>query len=876
MAAQVPLAEQNVFPEQGPLPQANAADFGGQIGQATEGLGQNISQTGDIEFQRVMKWQNLKNEATAQDLDVQFQGDLGKLETGYYALKGKAAADAYPKFQSDIAALRQQYLGTANGVNPMVANMLGGSVNGSVGRSLRYGGQYAGQQTKSWMIESASSRNEMLINQGARNYADNDYQKQVSDALDAGAKNYAELNGLSEDGEKIYRAKLEQALQQNRTVNAKAFIQSHSIGDQAAALLGVQPGTSTEVGGANYHRFVLATEFGTGQNDPNNPEHQGPVQASQAWWDRFGAGGDRNNVQDSLKALDNETAYNLPRMEAALGRKPTDGELYLAHQQNLPEALALIQHPNDPAVNVLTPYYKDPRDAEAAVAGNVHDKSIDPTKITAGQFASLYNAGEASGSITPANGTGVDKQLSAAVAVLSDEDKQTMTKQVLDNWRIQSNAAYEDQQHQQAAAAKAEKQQYDDITNQAKSMISANWADPTKPPLDIGKFAQTPWAQEHPDAVTDLLKYRNSLTKPDGDPGASARNASSLFGKMFPSDGSPGLTQRDIDNALVSQDPSQHINISEHDWLTKQLEDAKDPTSKRLNGQANDVFKVVERQIDPSITGSMGDQTHSPFSGTRMLQYKQAVQDKIAAFKTAGKDPAVLFDPTPGNKDYVGSAGFIAPYTRSLQDLMTEEATGQEAQPVAAATQPGVVPAPDVTQPVVSVPPDLPAGTTYAGKLKDGRDAFRTPDGTLQAARAAPAQGIEEMQGKLHLDPAVAPRVPEGAPRPFGMGEYIENPDGSTSNEITVTVENPKLNGGKPTILPSLWLSNGKAVKVNEDQAAEYALKSGLKFPSFATEAEAEKFAVDREAKWQTINPKNASQVAALWDQGPAPVPTGQ
>src|SRR5262249_39139725 len=148
--------------------------------------------------------------------------------------------------------------------------------------------------------------------------------------------------------------------------------------------------------------------------------------------------------------------------------------------------------------------------------------------------------------------------------------------------------------------AKIDKAQYDNNVNTVTAAIAANWADPTKnPPVDVAKISQLPWFQAHPDAVTKILDYQRALQRPDGEPGVSARNTSALYGKLFPSDGSPALNQNDVDAAFVSQDPAVHINREDHDWLTKQIADSKDPDAKRINGLANDVYKVVERQIDP-------------------------------------------------------------------------------------------------------------------------------------------------------------------------------------------------------------------------------------------------------------------------------------
>lgn len=748
MAAQVPTTEQTVFPEQGPLPQAGGAAFGAQVGAATEGLGQEISQTGDIEFKHVMQWQGLKNEATAQDMDVQFQGDLGNLEDKFYQLKGKAQADAYPQFQSDLTALRQKYLGAAP--NPMVNNMLGQSVAYSVARSLRSAGVTAGEATRNWMIDSANSRVESLKYNSAKRFSDQGYADETNAAIDAGAKNLGEMQGWSPEHTALYAEIQKDDLAKQRQANAQAFLKGQPVADVVRSLAGGDTGPQGKVGGQDYRSKVVAVEFGSGQNDPNNP-HQGPVQADDDWWKRFGRGGDRNNMNDALAALDLETSVNEPQLKEKLDRNVTDADLYLAHQQGLAGAVALLTHPNAPASQSVP---------VANIQANLPAGTGDANTITGGEFASIWGRHFAgAGGIMANNPAGQNSQIDAAVATLSPEQRQGMTKDMLTAWRVQSDAAYTDQQHQQAALQKAQKLQLDTADAKIQQLMMTHDRDPSQQGVDMLKVAQSPLYADQPDRVKSLIAFQKALDKPDGEAGASARNTSQMFGKLFPSDGTPPLSQKDLDAAFVSQDPDQHINKSDYDWLTSQVAEAKDPTSKRLNGQANDVFKVVERQIDPSFSGSSGESTHSPFSGTRMLQYKQAVAERIAAFKAAGKDPAVLFDPSPGNKDYVGSPGFTAPYTRSMTDLMQEEMTGQEAAPVAPAAAPaggeGIVPAANAAD----VIREITSTTKSYGTMEDLQAAINRHELSLADAQK---YALDHKLARAAKPPAPEPQVPIG------------------------------------------------------------------------------------------------------------------
>lgn len=59
--------------------------------------------------------------------------------------------------------------------------------------------------------------------------------------------------------------------------------------------------------------------------------------------------------------------------------------------------------------------------------------------------------------------------------------------------------------------------------------------------------------------------------------------------------------------------------------------------------------------------------------------------------------------------------------------------------------------------------------------------------------------------------------------------EIFQNPDGTVSTELSITVTDERLNEGKPTNIPSLW--NG--VELSEDESILMALKSGKKYESF-------------------------------------------
>lgn len=120
------------------------------------------------------------------------------------------------------------------------------------------------------------------------------------------------------------------------------------------------------------------------------------------------------------------------------------------------------------------------------------------------------------------------------------------------------------------------------------------------------------------------------------------------------------------------------------------------------------------------------------------------------------------------------------------------------------------------------------------------------------------------LSGQLHTNPQGG--LLSGAnPRPFAPGEYMTNPNGSWSSEMTYTLQDPILNGGLPTNVPGLWLKDGKPYHATEDEAARFAAQSGLQWPTYQRLPEADAASAEREKNWQSISPQNSGSVRPLY-----------
>ena len=136
---------------------------------------------------------------------------------------------------------------------------------------------------------------------------------------------------------------------------------------------------------------------------------------------------------------------------------------------------------------------------------------------------------------------------------------------------------------------------------------------------------------------------------------------------------------------------------------------------------------------------------------------------------------------------------------------------------------------------VVESAPDYPGKQSYVDSLRKEMSLYGVTPIPVDKDKPAPASDKKSAEGKLEKSGDASAKTHDGYPA-------RKNADGSYSTELSITVTNPKLNGGKPTNIPSLW----KGKEVDEDTAVENALASGKKYDSFSTIPEAVNAAKER------------------------------
>lgn len=137
-----------------------------------------------------------------------------------------------------------------------------------------------------------------------------------------------------------------------------------------------------------------------------NPESsaRGHFQFMPGTWAQYGAGGDRMNANDSAAAAARLTQANARVLRNALGREPTWGELYLAHQQGAGGASALLTNPGMRAADLVG------ADAVRLNGGTLNMSAGDFAGLWVRKFGGGAGLGSAPGVMTAPVNPGVVQQ----------------------------------------------------------------------------------------------------------------------------------------------------------------------------------------------------------------------------------------------------------------------------------------------------------------------------------------------------------------------------------------------------------------------------------------------------------------------------------
>jgi uncharacterized protein (TIGR02594 family) len=153
---------------QGLTTQANADDFGGQIGRGLEGLASGLGDLGDA----VARVQELDNVNAAKEADNNYSAWARNAmygDGGFMTLEGKAAVDARTKFDQDAAQKRIEFGENLNaGASQHYMDASQSRLNSLLGDSI----QHAATQRKAWFNDTSNARMDTFASDALASYKD--------------------------------------------------------------------------------------------------------------------------------------------------------------------------------------------------------------------------------------------------------------------------------------------------------------------------------------------------------------------------------------------------------------------------------------------------------------------------------------------------------------------------------------------------------------------------------------------------------------------------------------------------------------------------------------------------------------------------------
>ncbi len=386
---------------------ATPASFGGLIAKGLNEAGQGAVKAGQF-FGQVAAdngtndFQDYSNKLLYGDPSKTITGPDGKptQDLGYLGLKGRAALDARPAVE---AQLDEKLNDIRSGLQTPEQQLQFDNYSKRYrARASEQIGSHADTQANTWYGAVNKSASDLALTHIAQN-ADNPTElaagiadlrsARVKDAQLAGGGPelvQAAIDGANRDGLKVQLetisvhdpARAAAILEKNKAIAgtdyealAKQFkaASDHQTGTATAdqiyknsprpdgnhpyadPSLPIYAQTAQAIPGGMSQQGLARTVQIESAGVPNagaNSSHKGLGQFSDATWAQYGEGSQLDPKQ-SIVATQKYAAANAPILTNALGRVPTDAELYLAHQQGAGGASLLLQNPNERAGDLV-------------------------------------------------------------------------------------------------------------------------------------------------------------------------------------------------------------------------------------------------------------------------------------------------------------------------------------------------------------------------------------------------------------------------------------------------------------------------------------------------------------------------------------------
>jgi ParB-like chromosome segregation protein Spo0J len=383
---------------------ANPEAFGAGIARGAENLGAGAVKAADFYKQAVND--SVYND-TAQKLDHVLYGDPNKMitgpdgsqqpDTGFLGKHGRDAMDARPQVEQQMNDIIQD--AKNNLPTLQMQDQFDSQIRRLQSRHAELIGSHTDQQSNVWYANTNKSSADLALQNIARDANDPeqfahhtaDLQNalinqvrlegggaaQMQEAIQRGAQQATEARIHAISADDPFRA--QQMVEKNKDTLGDSYATLKlQIDDRANKAYGKQasnkdfadgfqkmpisnPGNplftqvaSANPGGMTGKGLWTTSQIESGGN-PNsvNGKFGGIVNFSDEAFKQYGPpGGNKMNPQDNLMATQNMIKSNLPRLEMAMGRPPSEAESYMIIQQGGGGAPALFQNPNALAVDI--------------------------------------------------------------------------------------------------------------------------------------------------------------------------------------------------------------------------------------------------------------------------------------------------------------------------------------------------------------------------------------------------------------------------------------------------------------------------------------------------------------------------------------------
>lgn len=701
---------------------ADSSAFGGQVAKAEVGAGNEVS--------------NIANHFTQMATEAKVKDDYAnkyvpaatQLRSQYDSLRGQDKVAGYDGYIAGLQELNKQYTETQPGLigRDMMANLVNqhvsGEVQGAQRELVQSQKEFADKSTFDMLnannslaaanynnpelVDSVIKQNDnhILIQHVDVGHDPNDLgsasfisdaqaanKAQMSTAMINTAVGYGDVSSANE-----IRAKYSSSIPGYQKLSIDNLL--HTANIQQTSIASVKALTSgkplPEAYGAPATRVqaLVADTAKSNSVDANNALTVLRIESAngQNLGARGTLGQDKESAgksqEEQAKALCDNLKTANARAAEVLGRQPEHWEGYAVYQQGVGGGAALLKatkdEPNTLAIDVLTPLYKNPKDALAALTGNGgnitmtasdftdHIKQVyeDNAKRSNCNFGDSVTPGDAL--LAPHQTPGVTVQpASTPTQALMNFDKKTpelLAKiNAIPNDEVREGVMrqYNQERKKYSDSATAYKTV---LLNQATQLA----ADPNFTSVDqVPPELQSALLQDHPETL-DYMEKRaeHNLELKSGMNTKDMREYGANFYNLFnaihaPSDDASRVTSLKELQKYVGK--SDGLTISGYDRLSKELQEKGTPDGEAEGMMKKQFFANAKQQISGKdealgITDPKGEENYLRFMAQALPAYEQGKSD--------GKSATALLN--PDSPDYIGKS--ITSFKRTTAEMLAD------------------------------------------------------------------------------------------------------------------------------------------------------------------------------------------------------------